>query len=110
MSYHDLLFMHKLLIQWKYRIKYGCELKNYEIKEQPDQTVAITISCLIGVHNGHPLNVTIPKRTFITPLSSITAANESEESNRLSKWLDEFDSDMHAQAKFVLENADGGIK
>ena len=110
MSYNELPMMHKTLIQWKYHLKYGYELKEFNIQEHPNQTATITISCFINVHNGITHKVSIPNRTFATTLADLIDINASDKSRKLANWLNAFDTDIYEQAKFILDKAEGEIR
>ncbi len=104
MSYNELPMMHKTLIQWKYHLKYGYELKEFNIEKHPGGVATVTISCLINIHNGTMHEVSIPNRSFETTVEALANMNDSAENKKLSVWLGAFDSDIRERVNLVLDN------
>lgn len=104
MPYDNLPEMQKTLVKWKHAVKYGYELKQFEVKEPPNKPVIITVSNKISIIKVTQTNVTIPNRIFTTTHQAMTDMQDSDENKRLQIFLDEFDTAIYEQVALIPDN------
>lgn len=101
--YTALPVMQKTLVHWKFDTHFTYEIKKYTFHLEPGKPVDIIAFNKISVANDKGIySTSVPARKFTTTYDAMISMDESDENNRLKKWLADFDEEVHVHAETMF--------
>jgi hypothetical protein len=92
--------MRKSLIEWKYRTKYGVEVKSYDIKDKQNGEIEILFKNKIRiVNNSGSFEVPAESIKFGTTVLALASTSDESDNERLQNFLSDFDNFVYTQAQ-----------